>query len=227
VLALIEKPIFVYKDQLLNGRVRLVSNKRQSYDVEIEIQNPTTGQLSTNVLDLKNPCFHYTGQQIRQAPGTYEQSPSQQLWSTIDQQQQQQQIIQPQSQLVSINTLSDNVMNCVVNGTMQQTVVQELDANATPLTMQPLSSQLNYIAPNNVVTDNHLIGNSLINQSMNNSNNRQTAANKQAHQHNNGTYFNQQLNSVYNTSTFPVNNGLMIGDYVANNLLLPEQNSFK
>lgn len=64
ILALIETPVFVYKDQQLTGRVRLVSNKRQSYDVEIEVNNSATGLKSTNVLDLKNPCFHYTGELI-------------------------------------------------------------------------------------------------------------------------------------------------------------------
>ena len=251
VLALVEKPVFVYKDQFLSGKVCLVSNKRQSYDVEIELQNPSTGQLSTNVLDLKNPCFHYTGQPVRQAIGTYEQSPSQQLWTTIDQQQQQQQqqqqlMNQPQqSQLVSINTLSDNVMNCVVNGNasstiqhqhhqqhhqqqqQQQQTIDELDTNS--LTMQPSSPQLNHYnaPPTNVLIQN----NNLIHNNLNNS--RYLITNKQqAHYHHhlphqNGSYFNHQLNSVYNTSTFPVNNTLMIGDYVANNLVLPDQNSYK
>lgn len=231
VLALVEKPVFVYKDQILTGRVRLVSNKRQSYDVEIEIQNSANGQLSTNVLDLKNPCFHYTGQPIRPATGTYEQSPSQQLWTTIDQQQQQQsQLVQLQPQIVSINTLSDNVMNCVVNGN-NVAAVQELDT--TSLNIQPLSPQMNFLPTNNVVIENgHLMNNNLVNNNLMNShqtnglNVRQTnmTANKQVNQ-NGSSYFNQ-FNSVYNTSPFPVNNGLVIGDYSANNnLVLP--NNFK
>lgn len=283
VLALIEKPVLVFKDQSLTGRVRLVSNKRQSYDVEIEVRHPGTGQLSTNVLDLvsflallslpslsidlqskmmllnlllttksfqpfqKNPCFHYTGQPVKPAAGTYEQSPSQQLWTTLDTTtvtQQPQPLIQPQAQLVSINALSNNVMNCLVNGNGTATIQQQ-ELETAPLTMQP-TQHLTFVANNNngngvessgtLMNSNGLVGsvinaNGVINSNNvlhpNNVLNTNGLAGAQTNNkpHQNG-YFNQ-LNSVYNTSSFPVNNSLMIGDYVANNLVLPTQNNFK
>lgn len=253
VLALIEKPVLVFKDQSLTGRVRLVSNKRQSYDVEIEVRHPTTGQLSTNVLDLKNPCFHYTGQPVKPAAGTYEQSPSQQLWTTIDtQQQQQQQLVQPAGQLVSINALSNNVMNCVVNGngtaTIQPAVIAQEQLDTSSLTMQA-PQHLTFVANNNgvdngtlmnpsnlmnsnglgvmnangVINSNNVMNNVIHSNNLPNANGL-AATNSKGHQ--NGAYVNQ-LNSVYNTSSFPVNNSLMIGDYAVNNLVLPNQNNFK
>jgi len=211
VLALIETPVFVYKDQQLTGRVRLVSNKRQSYDVEIEVDNPTTGLKSTNVLDLKNPCFHYTGQPVRQATGSYEQSPSQQLWSmaTIDQQQ----LVQ-QPQLVSINALSDNVMNCVVNNTVQQ---DEIILDTSSITMQPNQQPTQ---PQSYIT-------TPIESNLNNLNNGLSRQMNNKPVHNGVSYLNHhQINSVYNTNTFPINLNSMIGDYVmTNNLNLPGQSN--
>ena len=63
------------------GRVLLRSNKRQSYDVDIELYIPGTGAKSTNTLDLKNPFFRYTGQPVSAPPGSLSQSPSDAYWS--------------------------------------------------------------------------------------------------------------------------------------------------
>lgn len=62
VRCLIENPIFVQQGQVLQGKVHLRANTRQSYDVDIELVLPATGAKSTNTLDLKNPFFRYTGQ---------------------------------------------------------------------------------------------------------------------------------------------------------------------
>jgi len=88
VRCLIDTPIFVHKGQTVTGRVVLQSNKRQSYDVEIDLVCDQTGGRATNVLDLKNPYFRYTGQAPSIPPGTHETSPSEQYWTTLDTTQQ-------------------------------------------------------------------------------------------------------------------------------------------
>lgn len=88
VRCLVDTPLFLHRGQLLTGRVVLTANKRQSYDVELELVAQATGTRVTNTLDLKNPYFRYTGQAPQPPPGTYETSPSEQFWATLDQQQQ-------------------------------------------------------------------------------------------------------------------------------------------
>jgi len=57
---------------------------RQSYDVEINVAVPGTTMKSTNVLDLKNPFFRYTGQQPQPPPGNNHTSPSEAYWNQQD-----------------------------------------------------------------------------------------------------------------------------------------------
>ena len=57
---------------------------RQSYDVEINMAVPGTTMKSTNILDLKNPFFRYTGQQPQPPPGTNHTSPSETYWNQQD-----------------------------------------------------------------------------------------------------------------------------------------------
>ncbi|GAB6028892.1 Ecto-ADP-ribosyltransferase 4 [Chamberlinius hualienensis] len=85
VRCLLETPIFVKQGQVLTGKVVLNSNKRQSYDVDIELCVAGTGTKSSNTLDLKNPYFRYTGQSPQPPPGHSNTSPSENYWNQLDQ----------------------------------------------------------------------------------------------------------------------------------------------
>lgn len=69
---------------MLTGRALLVANKRQSYDVTIDLRIEGTNISSSNTLDLKNPYFRYTGAPTSAPPGTNTQSPSEAYWSHLD-----------------------------------------------------------------------------------------------------------------------------------------------
>lgn len=61
-----------------------MANKRQSYDVTIDLKIEGTNISSSNTLDLKNPYFRYTGAMTPAPPGTSTQSPSEAYWSHLD-----------------------------------------------------------------------------------------------------------------------------------------------
>ncbi|KAL3289938.1 hypothetical protein HHI36_023321 [Cryptolaemus montrouzieri] len=84
VRCLLEHPLLLKQGQVLTGRVLLVANKRQSYDVTIELTVEGTTQCSTNTLDLKNPYFRYTGAPVQPPPGVANISPSENYWSQLD-----------------------------------------------------------------------------------------------------------------------------------------------
>ncbi|XP_010772562.1 histone-arginine methyltransferase CARM1-like, partial [Notothenia coriiceps] len=54
----------------------------QSYDISIVAQVDQTGSKSSNLLDLKNPFFRYTGTTPNPPPGSHYTSPSENMWNT-------------------------------------------------------------------------------------------------------------------------------------------------
>lgn len=98
VRCLLQDPIFVKQGETLRGRATLIANKRQSYDVTIDLRiddgrgvdgkaassSSTKCSSSSNTLDLKNPYFRYTGAPITAPPGTNTQSPSEAYWAQLD-----------------------------------------------------------------------------------------------------------------------------------------------
>ncbi|KAK8395600.1 hypothetical protein O3P69_005599 [Scylla paramamosain] len=84
VRCLLGKPIFVKEGQLVTGVVELVANRRQSYNVNLEVRIEGTTTVATNCLDLKNPYFRYTGIAPQPPPGNNTVSPSESYWGTVD-----------------------------------------------------------------------------------------------------------------------------------------------
>jgi len=84
VRCLLQNPILVKQGQVLTGRVLMVANMKQSYDVTIECKIMGTSTQSLNTLDLKNPYFRYTGVQPAPPPGESNVSPSEAYWSQVD-----------------------------------------------------------------------------------------------------------------------------------------------
>merc|ERR1712002_106998 len=82
VRCLLPNPVFVRAGQKVSGSVTLHANQRQSYDVEMEVSLDGTGVRSTNILDLKNPFFRYTGVQQQPPPGNNSQSPTESYWNS-------------------------------------------------------------------------------------------------------------------------------------------------
>ncbi|CAM6053440.1 unnamed protein product [Sphagnum tenellum] len=233
VRCLIDTPLFVQRGQTLTGRVVLTSNKRQSYNVDIElcVESPGRTERATNSLDLKNPYFRYTGQPPQPPPGCNDTSPSEQYWQTLDSSQS-----------------TNNVMNgmVVMNGT-----------NAQPITPSVIDINNMQIQSNNSLSQNHLqspmSANAVIHPTHNtqminlgslpspNATSRtsphtriQTVAAQVPTSSIGGgispslfTNTPQQV-SVLNSANFPVNNSLMIGDYAVapQNLILPTHSIF-
>ena len=86
VRCLLEQPVFVKQGQVMTGKVLMVANMKQSYDVTIECGIMGTSTKSSNTLDLKNPYFRYTGVQPAAPPGENSSSPSENYWGQVDMQ---------------------------------------------------------------------------------------------------------------------------------------------
>lgn len=114
VRCLLSTPLFVNKGQQINGSCVLRANKRQSYDVDIELFIKGLGTRSSNTLDLKNPYFRYTGQPVQPPPGANEQSPSEQLWNTttvFDPYQQNNQMLANTAPVVTAAAMAAQAIN--------------------------------------------------------------------------------------------------------------------
>jgi len=83
VRCLVQTPVLVKQGQILTGKVKLTSNARQSYDVDIELNIPGTPNKSVNTLDLKNPFFRYTGAAPAAPPGTNQSSATDSYWNSL------------------------------------------------------------------------------------------------------------------------------------------------
>uniref|UniRef100_A0A8C2YZ93 Histone-arginine methyltransferase CARM1 n=1 Tax=Cyclopterus lumpus TaxID=8103 RepID=A0A8C2YZ93_CYCLU len=82
VRCLLQSPLFTKAGDTLSGTAMLLANKRQSYDISIVAQVDQTGSKSSNLLDLKNPFFRYTGTTPNPPPGSHYTSPSENMWNT-------------------------------------------------------------------------------------------------------------------------------------------------
>lgn len=215
------QPLFLHKGQTLSGRVVLVSNKRQSYDVELEIINDATGQRSVNTLDLKNPYFRYTGQAPSAPPGTHETSPSEQYWATLDTTQ-------------HLGGTMTNNLTGIVNGN-GSVLNGSGHGNLVEMTAQVPSNLINHQQAQGL----QIAGGGL--SSPGGSTNR-SSPHAQSRVNSSGAIpvvpssigggispsvfsATPSVHGLGNSNNFPVSNNLMIGDYATpGNLVMPGQN---
>ncbi|XP_054723835.1 histone-arginine methyltransferase CARMER-like isoform X2 [Uloborus diversus] len=216
VRCLLETPLFAQRGQSVSGKVVLNSNKRQSYDVDIELMIDGSSIRAFNTLDLKNPFFRYTGQPPQPPPGCNETSPSEGYWQTLDAQQ-------------------SNNTNLVVNGITLMNGDTVMDAHPVQqhVPHSPIGSQ-----QSSTIIPLGELGNL---QNSGNSPNSRTTSRIQASVPTSSigggispSLFTQQQQHVVlgNTTHFPVSNSLMIGDYATpGNIVMPGQidlvNTFK
>ncbi|KAI1285009.1 Histone-arginine methyltransferase CARM1 [Halotydeus destructor] len=200
VRCLVDTPVFVHKGQVLTGKVVLVSNKRQSYDVEMELHSESSGQRISNVLDLKNPYFRYTGQAPSIPPGTHETSPSEQYWATVD-----------TTQHVPVG---NNIP--LVNGNMN-------GAHSSMVDLSGQSQGIHYAMGNQQMSGSCLT--SPVNRTSPHPRINSTPVAVPVSSIGGGVapaIYNSALGVLSNSANFPVSNNLMIGDYATpGNLVLP------
>ncbi len=214
------------------GRVVLSSNKRQSYNVDIQLYVEGVGTRASNSLDLKNPYFRYTGQPPQPPPGCNDTSPSEQYWQTLDSSQ-----------------ATSNVMNGVVvmNGNAPQ-VNPVIEINNMQLQTNSLHQhqhQHQHQHHNQQQQNANLTLGIHSSQMINLGSLPSPNATSRTSPHTRITpvaaavptssigggispslFTNTPQVSVLNSANFPVNNSLMIGDYAVSpqNLILPTQN---
>lgn len=204
VRCLLETPLFVQRGQTLGGRVVLRSNRRQSYDVDLELELEG-GACASNSLDLKNPFFRYTGQPPQPPPGYNETSPSEAYWAALD-----------ASAVAADNGAGGQLM---MNGVplMNGSGVVEMHQVSPQVQHQPLGVHLS-----NVVSLGSLPSPGTLNSTKTVNSRAQSVPTSSIGGGISPALFNQQQVLLSNTSQFPVNSSLMIGDYVTpGNILMP------
>ncbi|CAF2496111.1 unnamed protein product [Rotaria sp. Silwood2] len=109
VRCLFMKPLTVNLGTTIKGHAILNSNRKQSYDVEIFLQIDGTTISAKNILDLKNPYFRYPNQPMQVPPGQYHESPTEQYWNGV----------QNDQMALTTGTLQSNInlftQNCNIN----------------------------------------------------------------------------------------------------------------
>ncbi|XP_077549991.1 arginine methyltransferase 4 isoform X1 [Haemaphysalis longicornis] len=227
VRCLLENPLFVQRGQRLGGRVVLRSNRRQSYDVDLELELEG-GLRATNSLDLKNPFFRYTGQPPQPPPGCHDTSPSEAYWATLDaasgcySYRPNSEADDYAAYALSTGVGADSaagqlMMNGAVTLMNGTGVVDMHAAAAQPVAQQPLGVHLS-----NVVSLGSLPSPGTVNSTKTVNSRAQAVPTSSIGGGISPALFNQQQVLLSSASQFPVNNSLMIGDYVTpGNILMP------
>ncbi|XP_054274085.1 histone-arginine methyltransferase CARMER-like [Macrosteles quadrilineatus] len=199
VRCLLENPIFAKAGQLLTGKVILQANQRQSYDVTIDVCVDGNEQTrSVNTLDLKNPCFRYNGQPVPTPPGVATTSPSEDYWTQLDEQGAREAVDMVNG--ISVNGLGEAQMEATQNHTsltgLGAVCVPVSQPNIHPLSISSTRRQRTGSGSGTVTSTG---ASQLISGGISST----LSTSPQTHQL-----------VLDNTAHFPVNNSLMIGDYV-------------
>lgn len=227
VRCLLEQPLLLKQGQVLTGRVLLIANKRQSYDVTIELSVEGTHQTSKNTLDLKNPYFRYTGAPVQPPPGVSNVSPSESYWSQLDAQG-------VRNAVNMVNGMSVNGLGEVSMDTTQTLINNNLMASNLIALVDPHMDQQPAIHPGCIPstgrgrvavspTSTHtaqLIGGAISPSLFTSPGHQNMQATQQQHQQQQQMPAAQQSLVMPN---YPVSANLMIGDYVksGNGIAMP------
>lgn len=197
VRCLVQTPVLVKQGQTLTGKVLLRCNKRQSYDVDIELNIPGTNTKSANSLDLKNPYFRYTGQTPQPPAGGSSQSPSDSYWNSV-----------------ATGNLSGGNQSSYING-----ILNGLPDNGQAVGQQGVV-QTNLIPLSTIAPINPGSIPSVVNPVSNANANRTSIGGGIS-----PASFSSQNVITGGTSHYPVSNQFMIGDYVMpGNVVTPANN---